>query len=123
MIRFYFSFFFYFRSLRPEIMTISQDFFKKFVINDSFEFFDIYFTILYKHIQSFNKAVPAADSETPAAEPNIFDLQISFRINAGFDLKPDIRFSTKEGIAILTNLVRLFPSIDLLAGLNSSTIK
>ena len=123
MIRFYFSFFFYFRSLRPEIIAISQDFFKKFVINDSFEFFDIYFTILYKHIQSFNKAVPAADSETPAAEPNIFDLQISFRINAGFDLKPDIRFSTKEGIAILTNLVRLFPSIDLLAGLNSSTIK
>jgi hypothetical protein len=123
MIRFYFSFFFYFRSLRPEIFNISQDFFKKFVVNDSFEFFDIYFTILYTHIQSFNKAISEVNTESAANDNSIFDLQITTRINAGFDFKPEIRFSARDGIAILANLVRLFPTIDSLAGLNSTTIK
>ena len=123
MIRFYFSFFFYFRNLRPEIISVSQDFFKKFVVNDSFEFFDIYFTILYTHVQSFNKAFPAPDSDSAPPDERFLGLQISARINAGFDFKPEIRFSTREGIAILVNLLRLFPSLDQLAGLNSSTIK
>ena len=123
MIRFYLSFVFYFRSLRPEIIEISHDFFKKFVFNDSFEFFDIYFTILYTHIQSFNKAVTRTDTVSTATDSDIFEMQVTVRINAGFDFKPEIRFSTREGIAILANLLRLFPSIDILAGLNSSTIK
>lgn len=123
MIRFFLSFFFYFRSLRPEIITISQDFFKKFVVNESYEFFDIYFTTLYTHIQSFNKAVLATQSNSTQTDGGIFSMQVSVRINAGFDFKPEIRFSNREGIAILANLLRLFPSIDMLAGLNSTTVK
>lgn len=111
MMKFYMSFFFYLRHLNSEIFMLARSFFKSFISNEKYQFFELYFQALQAVVSHLNKKTLKHGLK--------FDIDI--KLNTGYGMKSTLKCSTYEAFTILLNLLQLFPSVEEMDGYKSET--
>lgn len=126
LMKFYLAFYFYLREFNINMVSNSQNFFRSFLSDENYGFFDCFNSNISSIVSYLKHKLRNSDQidleDSPQELAPMVNKELDIKLSIIMNVKVALKIKTTELLVVLLNMLHSFPRIDVLDQLRPNTI-